>query len=215
MKSKKTTIIISSIIVFLFIIGGAVFAVKALDQPSGSKKGSSQKKTVSSKNSSKKSSQNKSKSSAKSQSSSSSVNNNSSTSTSSSNVQTKWASLSLTNQVAILIQAAFKGDNGKPNDLFQFDKNYWDMTGSISNGVINRYVPNADSFSGISDLLSAKITISNNQITVVRPITAAFTVSLTQAINDYYGQSSSLDYTQQLAKRVVSPTKLTDLENNR
>ncbi len=38
MKSKKTTIIISSIIVFLFIIGGAVFAVKALDQPSGSKR---------------------------------------------------------------------------------------------------------------------------------------------------------------------------------
>ncbi|MDN6968059.1 RNA polymerase [Oenococcus sp. UCMA 17063] len=217
MKSKKTTIIITSIIAFLFIVGAAVFAIKALNQSTKSKKEGVQKKTISNKNSSKKSGKDKSESSTKSQNSSSTINQSSTSKSSSTSSISRinWDSIGLTDQIAILIQVAFKSDNGKPNDLFQFTKNYWDMTGSISNGTINRYVANADSFSGISDLLSAKITISNNQITVVRPITSTFTVSIAQAIDSYYNQPNSLDYTRQLAKRVVSPTKLADLEKNR
>ncbi|MFT8324148.1 RNA polymerase [Oenococcus sicerae] len=209
MKVGLRTKIIASVIVLFFVVGLSVFAARALSGSSGSKKESSVKKTVTSKRVSTKSTPASSSESSTSSSLSASVN-----STSSSSSLTSWNSIDLNNQIAILIQAAFPNNNAVPSDQFTFSQNYWDMTGSISNGEINRYVPNADSFAGISDILSAKITISNGQITVTRPITAAFTLSLDQAISNYYSQSSSINNTHQLAARVVSPAKLAELQKN-
>ena len=86
-----------------------------------------------------------------------------------------WAALDLTHKIAILIQAAFAGQNGMPNAQFDFTQNYWAMTGSVNDGEIQRYVPQTDSFAGISDILSAKININGDQIQVVRAISEPFT----------------------------------------
>lgn len=159
--------------------------------------------------SSSKSSQSQTQSSSSSSSASSST---ASTSASSQAQQAQWQSLDLVHQIAILIQAAFPNQNAKPNNQFDFASNYWDMTGSINNGEIHRYVPNADSFAGISDILSAKIRIVNNQIQVTRPITAPFSVSIDQAMRNYYQQNDAISYTNNLSARVVTPARLAELQ---
>ncbi|MFT8812569.1 RNA polymerase [Oenococcus sp.] len=153
-----------------------------------------------------------SKSSREKSSQSATTSSSSSTSSSSQTQQVQWQSLDLVHQIAILIQAAFPNQNAKPNNQFDFASNYWDMTGSINNGEIHRYVPNADSFAGISDILSAKIRIVNNQIQVTRPITAPFSVSIDQARRNYYQQNDAISYTNNLSARVVTPARLAELQ---
>lgn len=137
---------------------------------------------------------------------SSSSSSASSSSSSSSSVAT-WASLDLTHQIAILIQAAFAGQNGKPNAQFDFTQNYWAMTGSVNDGEIQRYVPQTDSFAGISDILSAKININGDQIQVARPISEPFTTSLNTSVATYYDEQHR-SVTDQIAQRVVTPARL-------
>ncbi len=139
-------------------------------------------------------------------SSSSASSSSSSSAQSSSNVAT-WASLDLTHQIAILIQAAFAGQNGKPNAQFDFTQNYWAMTGSVNDGEIQRYVPQTDSFAGISDILSAKININGDQIQVARPISEPFTTSLNTSVATYYDEQHR-SVTDQIAQRVVTPARL-------
>lgn len=118
-----------------------------------------------------------------------------------------WAALDLTHQIAILIQAAFAGQNGKPNAQFDFTQNYWAMTGSVNDGEIQRYVPQTDSFAGISDILSAKININGDQIQVARPISEPFTTSLNTSVATYYDEQHR-SVTDQIAQRVVTPARL-------
>lgn len=139
-------------------------------------------------------------------SSSSASSSSSSSAQSSSNVAT-WAALDLTHQIAILIQAAFAGQNGKPNAQFDFTQNYWAMTGSVNDGEIQRYVPQTDSFAGISDILSAKININGDQIQVARPISEPFTTSLNTSVATYYDEQHR-SVTDQIAQRVVTPARL-------
>ncbi|MDI6666156.1 RNA polymerase [Leuconostoc falkenbergense] len=139
-------------------------------------------------------------------SSSSASSSSASSAQSSSNVAT-WASLNLTHQIAILIQAAFAGQNGKPNAQFDFTQNYWAMTGSVNDGEIQRYVPQTDSFAGISDILSAKININGDQIQVTRPISEPFTTSLNTSVATYYDEQHR-SVTDQIAQRVVTPARL-------
>lgn len=139
-------------------------------------------------------------------SSSSASSSSSSSAQSSSNVAT-WAALDLTRQIAILIQAAFAGQNGKPNAQFDFTQNYWAMTGSVNDGEIQRYVPQTDSFAGISDILSAKININGDQIQVARPISEPFTTSLNTSVATYYDEQHR-SVTDQIAQRVVTPARL-------
>ena len=139
-------------------------------------------------------------------SSSSASSSSSSSAQSSSNVAT-WAALDLTHQIAILIQAAFAGQNGKPNAQFDFTQNYWAMTGSVNDGEIQRYVPQTDSFAGISDILSAKININGDQIQVTRPISEPFTTSLNTSVATYYDEQHR-SVTDQIAQRVVTPARL-------
>jgi len=139
-------------------------------------------------------------------SSSSASSSSSSSAQSSSNVAT-WAALDLTHQIAILIQAAFAGQNGKPNAQFDFTQNYWAMTGSVNDGEIQRYVPQTDSFAGISDILSAKININGDQIQVVRAISEPFTTSLNTSVATYYDEQHR-SVTDQIAQRVVTPARL-------
>lgn len=139
-------------------------------------------------------------------SSSSASSSSSSSAQSSSNVAT-WAALDLTHQIAILIQAAFAGQNGKPNAQFDFTQNYWAMTGSVNDGEIQRYVPQTDSFAGISDILSAKININDDQIQVARPISEPFTTSLNTSVATYYDEQHR-SVTDQIAQRVVTPARL-------
>ena len=145
-------------------------------------------------------------SSTTSSSSSSASSSSSSSAQSSSNVAT-WAALDLTHQIAILIQAAFAGQNGKPNAQFDFTQNYWAMTGSVNDGEIQRYVPQTDSFAGISDILSAKININGDQIQVARPISEPFTTSLNTSVATYYDEQHR-SVTDQIAQRVVTPARL-------
>ncbi|MDI6552224.1 RNA polymerase [Leuconostoc falkenbergense] len=140
-------------------------------------------------------------------SSSNSASFSSSSSVQSSSIATNWASLDLTHQIAILIQAAFAGQNGKPNAQFDFTQNYWAMTGSVNDGEIQRYVPQTDSFAGISDILSAKININGDQIQVTRPISEPFTTSLNTSVATYYDEQHR-SVTDQIAQRVVTPARL-------
>lgn len=140
-------------------------------------------------------------------SSSNSASSSSSSSAQSSSIATNWASLDLTHQIAILIQAAFAGQNGKPNTQFDFTQNYWAMTGSVNDGEIQRYVPQTDSFAGISDILSAKININGDQIQVTRPISEPFTTSLNASVATYYDEQHR-SVTDQIAQRVVTPARL-------
>lgn len=205
MKSRTNKIIVSIIALVVILVLIAV-GFRVVGNPSSNKDQSS--KTIVSKSSTSISS----KSSQSTKSSSPTV--SSSKSSSSAAQRTQWASLDLVHQIAILIQAAFPNQNGRPNSQFDFASNYWDMTGSINNGEINRYVPKADSFAGMSDILSAKIRIENGQIQVTRPITAAFSISINQAMADYYTQTNAVNYTNNLSSRVVNPARLAELQKN-
>ncbi|MFT8878985.1 MAG: RNA polymerase [Oenococcus sp.] len=200
-KRTSGKIIISVLAVIVLVVAG-FFLVRSLTETSNQ----DQQKQVGM--SSSKSSQ----SQAQSSSSSSSASSSAASSSSSQAQQTQWQSLDLVHQIAILIQAAFPNQNSKPSNQFDFASNYWDMTGSIDNGEIHRYVPNADSFAGISDILSAKIRIVNNQIQVTRPITAPFSISIDQAMRNYYQQNDAVNYTNALSVRVVSPARLAELQ---
>ncbi|MFT9267445.1 RNA polymerase [Oenococcus sp.] len=201
-KRTSGKIIISILAVVILVIAGFLLT-RSLTMTSNQ----DQQKQVGM--SSSKSSQSQTQSSSSSSSASSST---ASTSASSQAQQAQWQSLDLVHQIAILIQAAFPNQNAKPNNQFDFASNYWDMTGSINNGEIHRYVPNADSFAGISDILSAKIRIVNNQIQVTRPITAPFSVSIDQAMRNYYQQNDAISYTNNLSARVVTPARLAELQ---
>ncbi|MCV3296713.1 MAG: RNA polymerase [Oenococcus sp.] len=203
-KRTSGKIIISILAVIVLVIAGFLLT-RSLTITSNQ----DQKKQVGT--SSSKSSQSQTQSSRESSAASSSS-ASSSTSSSSQTQQIQWQSLDLVHQIAILIQAAFPNQNAKPNNQFDFASNYWDMTGSINNGEIHRYVPNADSFAGISDILSAKIRIVNNQIQVTRPITAPFSVSIDQAMRNYYQQNDAISYTNNLSARVVTPARLAELQ---
>lgn len=203
-KRTSGKIIISILAVIVLVIAGFLLT-RSLTITSNQ----DQKKQVGT--SSSKSSQSQTQSSSESSAASSSS-ASSSTSSSSQTQQIQWQSLDLVHQIAILIQAAFPNQNAKPNNQFDFASNYWDMTGSINNGEIHRYVPNADSFAGISDILSAKIRIVNNQIQVTRPITAPFSVSIDQTMRNYYQQNDAISYTNNLSARVVTPARLAELQ---
>lgn len=200
MKSKTNKIIVS-IIVLIVILALIIVGVRALSNPSSNKDRSHN--TSASKSIDRKSSQSI-------KTSSSSISTSQSSSSAVHRVQ--WQSLDLVHKIAILIQTAFPNQNAKPSSQFDFVSNYWDMTGSIDNGEINRYVPDADSFAGISDILSAKIRIVNNQIQVTRPITAPFSISISQAMQNYYQQNDAISYTNNLSARVVTPARLAELQ---
>lgn len=197
--------------VFVVIIAVGAYAVQRTGFFNGVHHSSSSSTNISSKSSNKKSSS----SMPRSRNSSSALQSSSSNSASrTSQANVSWSSIDLNDQIAILVQVAFANKNGSPDQRFSFQNNYWSMTGSVNNGQINRYVPNTDSFSGISDLLSAKIVIDQGRILVTRPITAPFSMTLADAVSRFYN-SNSRTYTSQIASKVVPPAKLDQMRSGK
>lgn len=122
-----------------------------------------------------------------------------------------WSDLSLTEQIAILIQVAFPMKDGVPDATFDFANNYWAMTGSIDNGTIQRFIPNSTGYAGISDLITADIQINDNDVTVTRPVSSSFNVDLEQAVAQFMDEQHQT-HTEAIASHVITPAKLADMQ---